>query len=198
MSKAERTREFIIETVAPIFNKKGYMGTSLSDLTEATGLTKGSVYGNFKNKQEVALYAFRRNLRLVVDAVRREMTDANSPIEKLLAYPRAYKKSYKAMAATGGCPIVNTAVEADDTNPELLKLALETIDMWKNAIVTLVERGRRMGEIDSNVDADTAAKTIITLIEGASLLSKATGDESFMQNAIDQITAIIESMRTEV
>ena len=60
MSKAEKTRQFIIEKTAPIFNKKGFAGTSLSDMTEATGLTKGSIYGNFADKDEVAMAAFDR------------------------------------------------------------------------------------------------------------------------------------------
>ena len=47
-TKAERTTAFIIETVAPIFSRQGYVGTSMSDLTEATGLTKGALYGNFE------------------------------------------------------------------------------------------------------------------------------------------------------
>ena len=50
-TKAEQTSEFIIQKVAPIFNKHGYYGTSMSDLTQATGLTKGAIYGNFKNKE---------------------------------------------------------------------------------------------------------------------------------------------------
>src|ERR1700722_8888899 len=62
ISKAERTRQFIIEKTAPIFNKKGYAGTSLSDITAATGLTKGSIYGNFADKDEVALAAFDYNI----------------------------------------------------------------------------------------------------------------------------------------
>ena len=35
--RSERTRQLIIESAAPIFNKKGYAGTSMSDLTTATG-----------------------------------------------------------------------------------------------------------------------------------------------------------------
>ena len=58
MSKAERTKNFIIEKTAPLFNMKGYSGTSMSDITAATGLTKGSIYGNFENKDEVAIAAF--------------------------------------------------------------------------------------------------------------------------------------------
>jgi len=53
-TKAERTSAFIIERVAPVFNKHGYIGTSMSDLTEATGLTKGALYGNFENKEALA------------------------------------------------------------------------------------------------------------------------------------------------
>ena len=50
ISKSEKTTKYIIETVAPIFNQKGYAVASMSDLTAATGLTKGAIYGNFKNK----------------------------------------------------------------------------------------------------------------------------------------------------
>ena len=61
MSKAERTKQFIVEKTAPIFNMKGYAGTSVNDMMAATGLTKGSIYGNFKNKDDVALAAFDHN-----------------------------------------------------------------------------------------------------------------------------------------
>ena len=70
MSKAERTRQFIIEKTAPIFNEKGYAGTSINDLTEATGLTKGSIYGNFENKDEVALAAFDYNFERVITFIK--------------------------------------------------------------------------------------------------------------------------------
>jgi AcrR family transcriptional regulator len=77
MSKSEQTKAFIIEKTAPIFNKKGYAGTSLSDMTEATNLTKGSIYGNFANKDEVALAAFDYNLGRVNGILNREWQSRN-------------------------------------------------------------------------------------------------------------------------
>lgn len=65
-TKAERTTQYIIETVAPIFNKYGYVGTSMSHLTEATGLTKGAIYGNFENKEALALASFEYNRMLLL------------------------------------------------------------------------------------------------------------------------------------
>jgi AcrR family transcriptional regulator len=61
MSKAEKTKQFIIEKTASLFNTKGYTSTSLSDITKATGLTKGSIYGNFENRDKVALEVYQFN-----------------------------------------------------------------------------------------------------------------------------------------
>jgi len=63
MTKSEQTKAFIIEKTAPIFNSKGYAGTSLTDITEATKLTKEVFMETLANKDEVALAAFDYNLR---------------------------------------------------------------------------------------------------------------------------------------
>ena len=194
LSKAERTRRFIIEKSSPIFNRKGYAGTSLSDLTKATGLTKGSIYGNFKNKDEVAVCAFRHNITFTIDALRLEVDKAATNIEKLLAYPRVYRRNIKAIMAIGGCPILNTVIDADNTNDTLRKLAVDTIIEWKQAIMVLVRRGKTAGEIKADAEESAVAETIISLIEGGIAMTRATGQESYIRNAIDQTEQIIRSI----
>src|SRR6187549_3321523 len=108
MPKAEQTRTFIIERTAPVFNMKGYAGTSLSDLEKATGLTKGSIYNNFANKDEVALAAFDYNLNMVHTLIQSEMAKADSAREKLMAYIHVYNdRSFRSAFPEGGCPILN-------------------------------------------------------------------------------------------
>lgn len=88
-TKAQRTTAFIIKTVAPVFNKHGYIGTSMSDLTEATGLTKGALYGNFENKEALALAAFQYNRDKLIAAIDSELAierTAVKKIERLLAF----------------------------------------------------------------------------------------------------------------
>ena len=195
LSKAERTKRFIIETSAPIFNKKGYAGTSLSDLTQATGLTKGSIYGNFKNKDDVAVCAFNHNLSFIIESLTAEVGRADKYIDKLLAYPRVYRQNIKAMIAIGGCPILNTVIDADNTNETLRSLAKETIDNWKGAIMKLVLRGQAAGEIKAGADPAVIAENIICLIEGGNAMTKATGEESYIRNAIRRTEKIIETIR---
>src|SRR3982750_2907777 len=108
MTKAEKTRNFIVEKTARIFNMKGYAGTSLSDLTEATGLTKGSIYGNFANKDEVALAVFDYNLAKLNTGVNTAIAGSTTAAEKLLKMANFYRSKFKNMVTAGGCPIMNT------------------------------------------------------------------------------------------
>ncbi len=176
MGKAEQTRRFIIEKTAPVFNVKGYAGTALSDLCEATGLTKGSIYGNFENKDEVALAAFDHNWSCVQAAVRAEMDKRRTYKEKLLVFARMYGSFPSPLLPEGGCPLLNTAVEADDTHPALREKAVGAFQGWKKGIMALIEAGIAAKEFRPGVDAERAALTVIALIEGAVLISRLTGN----------------------
>ncbi|MEE4114398.1 MAG: TetR/AcrR family transcriptional regulator [Desulfobacteraceae bacterium] len=197
-TRSERTRQLIIETAAPIFNKKGYAGTSMADLTSATGLTKGSIYGNFKDKNDVAVNAFQHNIDLIFDFFSKELNAAGTTLDKLLAYPRGFRKVYRMILSYGGCPILNTAVEADDTHPALRKMAVGVLAKWKKRIIALIDMGKSEGVIDVATDADNTAEILIALMEGGSVLAKVTGEESYMCNAIDTAEKIITDMRRNV
>ncbi len=195
LSKAERTRQYVIAKVAPVFNKKGYAGTSLSDLTAATGLTKGSIYGNFRNKDEVALCAFEYNVDFIVSNLSEAMEHADTQVEKLLAYPRTHRKIYKSILSNGGCPILNTAADADDLHNALHVSVMKRISLWKNGLVRLIERGIEKREIVKETDARRLAEIIIALIEGGSAMAKASGEDSYMLNAVDEVERLIQSVR---
>ena len=195
LPRSERTRQLIIDSAAPIFNKKGYAGTSMSDLTTATGLTKGSIYGNFKDKDDVAVHAFQHNIDLIFDFFSKELKAAGSTMDKLLAYPRGFRKIYRMILSYGGCPILNTAVEADDTHAVLRKMAVDVLAKWKKSITSLIEKGKSEGIIGTATDAQNTAEILIALMEGGSVLSKVTGEESYMLNAIDTAEKIITDMQ---
>jgi TetR/AcrR family transcriptional repressor of nem operon len=149
MSKAERTRQFIIERTAPVFNKLGYAGTSLSDLVEATGLTKGAIYSNFENKEDVALAAFDYNLELVQEGQRGGTGSSHSVREQLLAMPHFYRQSL-FMQVRGGCPILNTAIETDDAPPAALRQRVQpSVRRWHQRLVLYIKQGQQTGEVAS-------------------------------------------------
>ena len=191
MGKAERTRRFIIEKSATLFNKKGYAGTSLSDMTRATGLTKGSIYGNFLNKDELALEAFDHNFEKFRSGIREMMKSEKGSVQKLMCYPRYYEENLEEIVHNGGCPILNTGIEADDTHEALHQKASEAISNWKKSIISIIDIGKFKGEIRSNIDSSAAAELIISLIEGGLFLSKVSGQPSYLHHSLDRIKLLI-------
>jgi TetR/AcrR family transcriptional repressor of nem operon len=195
MPKAEATKAWIIEKAARVFNIKGFMGTSLTDIEEVTGLTKGSIYNNFANKDEVALAVFDHNLKTVNTLLEAEMSKYSSAKEQILVYTKVYgTQSLKNPFPVGGCPILNTAVESDDTHPELRKKAAAAVMDWKNKIVNLIEKGVRGKEFKSSINAEETALTIIATIEGGIMISKVTGKLNYLKVVMKSIEKTIQDL----
>ncbi|MCF2486909.1 TetR/AcrR family transcriptional regulator [Dyadobacter sp. CY347] len=194
MTKAEKTRQFIIEKTAPIFNVKGYSGTSINDMIEATGLTKGSIYGNFRNKDEVALAAFDFNLKKMFTAVQAEMDAQKSVKEKLLVYVRIYENFLTYPFPEGGCPILNTSIEADDTHPPLRQKAADAIYSWKNKIEALIKKGIVDNELSANLEPEEVAITLIALVEGGIMISKVTGKLQYRTAIMKAVKKMIDDL----
>jgi TetR/AcrR family transcriptional regulator, transcriptional repressor for nem operon len=194
MGKAERTKQFIVEKTAHLFNTKGFAGTSLNDITEATGLTKGSVYGNFANKDEVALAVFDYNYSCVLNIIKKEMDTRNTAIEKLLVYIDVYDNFLQNPFPIGGCPILNTAVESDDTHPALKLKAAKAILDWKNNIERIIKQGKIDKELRQDVSAENVALTIIASIEGSIMLTKLTGKLNYRDAVLESVKKLILSL----
>ena len=194
ISKAEKTKQFIVEKTAPIFNKKGYAGTSLNDMIHATGLTKGSIYGNFVNKDDVAQAAFDFNLKKVNTIIDDEMLTKKSFREKLLVYTKVYENFLEFPFPEGGCPVLNTAVEADDTHPMLREKASEAVVKWKNSLSKLIQKGIENNEFSSEVDPEQIALTIIATMEGAIMITKLTGKLNYRRAIMKSVEKVINDL----
>ena len=191
MSKAEKTRAYIVEKTAPLFNAKGYAGTSMSDLEEATGLTKGAIYGNFQNKDEVALAAFDYNLKQVTSRINEMVAQRQTAPDQLLAFVDFYRDHFGKGQYRFGCAIANTATEADDTHPRLRSRVNAGIVSWKKALVRIMEEGKAAGTIRSNVQSEVYADLFISLIEGGIVVSKTMGDLNFLYRSLDQMQRMV-------
>ena len=142
-TKAERTTRYIIETVAPIFNKHGYVGTSMSDLTEATGLTKGALYGNFENKEALALSAFEYNSNRLLQAIEAKLSIDGSALDKVYSLTNFYRHYDEFTHDMGGCPVLNTRVDAEHNNKLLAAAARETVATIEGKIALVLEVGAK-------------------------------------------------------
>ncbi len=190
-SKAEQTAEFIIQTVAPIFNKNGYSSTSLKDITSATGLTKGAIYGNFKNKEELALAAFTVTIKNMLRRITVHQDTSDSPIKKLLLITDFYRNYYDYTKELGGCPILTMGVDAKYQNLSLFQYVQYTISKIQRNMAKLIDIGKEKGEIHRQIDSSLYAKNIYTMITGAIFMTHTMNDASYLLETMNQIDTII-------
>lgn len=190
--KAERTTAYIIETVAPIFNKFGYVGTSMSDLTEATGLTKGAIYGNFENKEALALSAFEYNRNHLLGVIDEKLAVDGTALEKLFSLMAFYRQYDVFSLPLGGCPILNVGVDAQNNNTLLVAAVKETIKDIEGKIALVLENGANKGEIRLPVPPLQFAKQLFTMIQGAIAMSTMTRDRKYLINTMTYLEHLVQ------
>src|SRR5665647_1395243 len=190
VKKGERTKRFIIEKSAPIINRKGMAGTSLSDIMGATKLAKGGIYGNFESKDEICLESFLYLTQKLTIRLDRAVSNGKTARERFLNLLEAYKDNKNT---EGGCPILNFGAEADDTNPSMKENVKRSIRMSQKRIFDIVSEGIANNEISSAINPKNFSMKVFAMIEGAILCRRVLESNAQMSIIIETIQKEFES-----
>ena len=181
MTKGEQTRQAIIEKAAPLFNQRGFAGCSIADILEATGLEKGGLYRHFSSKEDLAAAVLRYSLQRAIEARGISSQLEGDAITQLRLMVSRFVTTPSPVP--GGCPILNTAVDSDDGNPVLRKLARGALAKWKSKIQSIVEQGIASGQIVPSTDPQHIANLIISTLEGALMVTRLEGNRHALHDA---------------
>jgi len=192
--KAARTRQYILEKAAPLFNAKGFDGTSLADLESATGLTKGALYGNFRDKETLAAEAFAFAATKVKARFQEHLKFLPTYREKLLGLLDFYAEYVLDPPVPGGCPLLNAAVEADDHRASMRPMVSREILQAVEAIATLLKKGVRAGEFQKDINVRALAYTFFCAVEGAIMVSRVEGSRDAMDIVVKHCKGKIQEI----
>lgn len=192
-TKGDETRKRIVQRAAGAFNTFGYSGTSMSDLMQATGLEKGGIYNHFANKEELAIAAFDYCVSITDARLRESYAEVKHSVERLLVYIEVFQELYDNPLLPGGCPIFNTAVEADDANPVLRAKAQAAMSDVLNMLQRITEKGIARGEIKPDVDSLEVATIMTSTLEGALVMSRLYKDDRYLKVAAEHLRQYIET-----
>lgn len=198
MTKGENTRKYIIKKSAELFNQRGYAGSSLSDITEVTGIKRGGIYRHFACKDEIALEAYDYAAGIVNEKFAEAVSEQQSAIDKILAILKVYEQVVEHPPFIGGCPVLNTAIESDDTHPELRKKAQQSLERMLQFIKGILYQGIQSGELKPNIDTDALATFIFSTLEGGIMLSKLEGNNRHMQFNIESLSKYLEQFSSKL
>lgn len=178
-------RQQIIKDCAPVFNSKGYQHVSIPDLEEASGKTKATLYGYFENKGQMATVILDYNLQHKKQAILKLANSRATIAGKLLAHVDVHRPAHARLMIDGGCPIQNAGTEADDTNDQLRLLAARALVEWEQEMSQLIRTGINNGEFAPDCNPDETAWEIISIIEGAILVSRTTQNTRLCGQLLD-------------
>ena len=190
VTKGERSRQKIVEIAAVLFNQKGFTGCSMGDIVEATGLEKGTLYGHFSTKEELALLAFDYAWKDTSDKRLRNIDAVSNAVDKLKLHVDNYVNT---PSFPGGCPLLNFAVDSDDGNLALRARVRKALKGWEDFLAKIVEDGQSAGEIDPEVEPRSVANLVISTLEGATVLARIDKRSSALVDAQRHLRIYLET-----
>jgi TetR/AcrR family transcriptional regulator, transcriptional repressor for nem operon len=194
MRNPEVTRERILKKSGVLFNTQGYKATSISDITSATGFTKGAIYRHFASKEHLEKESLFHLSSIMFEEVRSRVKNQLTAGGKLRAVFRYFESYVTDPVVKGGCPLLNAAIEADDAHPSLRKTALKILDILRDSILTILENGMRYKQLRSDLDKEFYATVIIASLEGAIMMSKLRGNNEDIRRVIRHLERQLETI----
>lgn len=194
MRNPEVTRETILRQSGVLFNSQGYKATSISDITDATGFTKGAIYRHFASKDDLEMETLRHLSALMFEKLRGQIKKESTAGNKLRAVFKYFESYVTNPPLKGGCPLMNVAIEVDDSNPALRKAALKILTNLRESIIIMLNNGVKHKQIRPGIDKEFYATLIVASLEGSIMMSKLSNNNE----DIRRITKHLEKQLQEI
>ena len=194
LSKAERTKRFILETAAPLFNQKGISGVNIDDVLAATKLTKGCLYGHFENKEDLSLQVVDYMLNNIGLKIAETISKGKTAREKVFAFLDFYKDPINT-PISGGCPIFNNAVESDDHFPVIREKIAGILRQGQETFAAILRKGIEDGEFSKKLDPVVYAFKATAAIEGGLIMCRTMNTAKPMYSLIKSLKAELDSYK---
>ena len=193
MSTSKNTASFIVETSAVLFLKHGYEGTSLSMLTKATGLTKGAIYGNFKDKTALAEACFEYSFSKVEQPILKALSADDPPKSCMRSFFAFYRAYDQLISELGSCPLISFGIQSNYNSSQLLLRVNEAIHRIESYLTSTLKRGVESQEIYLGIPETVFAKQLFALIQGGVSQSLITNDMKYLRNTASYLEYLFES-----
>ncbi|MCV7298395.1 TetR/AcrR family transcriptional regulator [Mycobacterium barrassiae] len=191
-----RPRKFdesdVVAAAREEFWTRGYGATSVDDLTAATGLGKGSLYGAFGDKHGLFLRALDDYIDTTLGTVRAQLTDPEyRAYERLTRHIRWQASSVAADKARRGCMVARTAAELGSSDDAVEDKIARVYAVWRDELAGTIAEAQRDGDIDKKVDPQALAGTLLSFMRGVEALHVGGTEPAELESAAEAMIALI-------
>ena len=195
-TKGELTRRNIIEKSLQLFSVKGYFNTSISDILQATGLTKGGLYCHFKSKEEVWRAVYDDAVEIWRSVVFNDVRSIADPLERIERTIKNVLLNYLGKEVfDGGCFFVNMLVELSGQSDTMGRHILKGFVGFSKLFQAWLSEAEAAGLLKANLNFREIADFIIITLNGAATLYMSTRESGIPRQANDQLSFFIGQLR---
>ncbi|BAI80379.1 transcriptional regulator, TetR family [Deferribacter desulfuricans SSM1] len=197
MVKTEKnTKELILEKTIEMIHLKGVQDTSINELCQVTGISKGGIFFYFKNKQELVMEALKYYENKFLKFIEDNLV-GDTAFDKLYSLFNQIILLHHSRNFKGGCVLGNSALELADKDEDVSEVLKGIFYKWSKTISNILSEGVKKGEISDEIDSDSLAFSIISAVEGGIMLSKLNKNSYYLINAIKLVVNQLESIRRQ-
>jgi AcrR family transcriptional regulator len=187
MRDPEATKETILKKSGVLFNTQGYKATSISQITDATGFTKGAIYRHFGSKDDLEKETLAFLSNILFGKLRVIIVNESNAVDKLRGIFKFFESYISNPPLKGGCPLLNAAIEVDDAHPALRKEAVKTLTVLKKSLMTILQNGIDHKQLKPDTDVVFFSTLIIAVLEGGIMMSKLEGNNNDIRKMINHL-----------
>jgi TetR/AcrR family transcriptional regulator, transcriptional repressor for nem operon len=180
-----RPRKFdenvVIEKAAQAFATGGYGGTTMEDLSRATGLGKQSIYNSFGGKRELFLLALTQSASSHVERLTAQLTASDaSPLQRIHAHLDALAATFSARGPLDSL-FTKATVELADRDPEIAEAAQRAYRRLEDNYAECIRQAQASAEVDAGLDSRAMATYFVAVTRGMEVLGTAGADRAVLQ-----------------
>ncbi|AWV97419.1 TetR/AcrR family transcriptional regulator [Arcticibacterium luteifluviistationis] len=194
--KSEVTKQLIADKAFDLFYKNGFKITSIDKIMKETALSKGAFYHHFKSKKEIGLAVISLKIqKRVVDGMispLKKTGDAFNLIEHVFI---TRLKAFTLFEKQHGCPMNNFINELGDHEFAYQTALKNIIELWRNTLIQLIERGKLENSIKQDTQSEALAIYLISAFEGIRGLRKLYNDDAVLDNFLTGLSSHLKQIK---
>ncbi len=196
-ARALLTRTCLLDAALKVIRSKGYSATTVDDICAAAGLTKGSFFHHFANKEELAVEAAKHwntlTGGLFASAPYQQLQD---PRERILAYIDFRSQIVQGDLADVTCLLGTMVQETYDSHPAIRAACREGIESHARTLVPMIAQAKALYAPDADWNAENLALYTQAAIQGAFIVAKAQGNSEIAVKFIVHLRDYVQSLLT--
>ena len=181
----------VIGQVMQVFWEKGYSATSISDITEATGIKRGSLYNAFDGKRELFFRALLKYDNEERKRLLRELESVDDPRDAIETFFNGLVKASLNDPDKKGCLLVNTSLDYSIHDEEVQKVVSDSFKEIANFFEKSLKRGQELGRIPCSIEPRSTAKALVALIVGIRVMGRGIYGKAALEQIANQAKRLI-------